>query len=76
MPLERTVKKVGGSLCVIIPRDLAEMMGVTLNSPVILTLVGRQLVIEPKGVAKGSKGGRSNSSPRDEELSSKTRRKG
>lgn len=31
----------------IIPRDLAEMMGVTEGSPVDLTLAGRQLVIEP-----------------------------
>ncbi len=41
------MKRIGGSLAVLIPRDVAEMMNVSEDSPVRLTLVGRQLVIEP-----------------------------
>ncbi len=47
MTLRRAIKKVGGSLVVIIPRDLVEAMHVTEGSPVNLTLVGRQMVVEP-----------------------------
>jgi antitoxin component of MazEF toxin-antitoxin module len=47
MPIEREVKKVGGSLGVLIPRDIAEMMRVSEGSRVLMTLVGSQLVIEP-----------------------------
>ena len=43
MTTHRTVKKIGGSLAVLIPRDVAEMMNVTENSPVRLSVVGRQL---------------------------------
>jgi antitoxin component of MazEF toxin-antitoxin module len=48
MTTHRTVKKIGGSLAVLIPRDVAEMMNVTENSPVRLSVVGRQLVVEPE----------------------------
>ena len=47
MTVHRTVKKIGGSLAVIIPRDVAEMMDVTEGSSVTLTLAGRQLVVDP-----------------------------
>jgi antitoxin component of MazEF toxin-antitoxin module len=48
MSLSRRVTKFGGSLGVIIPRDLAESMGVSEGSDVRLTLVGRQMVVEPE----------------------------
>lgn len=48
MTVRRTVKKIGGSLAVLIPRDVAEMMNVSENSPIRMTLVGRQLVVEPE----------------------------
>lgn len=48
MTSHRTVKKIGGSLVVLIPRDVADMMNVTEGSPVSLTLTGRQLVVEPE----------------------------
>jgi antitoxin component of MazEF toxin-antitoxin module len=48
MTAHRTVKKIGGSLAVLIPRDVAEMMNVSEDSPVRITLVGRQLVVEPE----------------------------
>jgi len=48
MAMHRKVSKVGGSLGVIIPRDLAEAMGVIEGSQVRLSLVGRQMVVEPE----------------------------
>jgi antitoxin component of MazEF toxin-antitoxin module len=48
MALHRRVAKVGGSLGILIPRDLAEVMGVEEGTPVRLSLVGRQLVVEPE----------------------------
>jgi antitoxin component of MazEF toxin-antitoxin module len=48
MSIHRQVTKVGGSLGVIIPRDIAEAMGVASGSPVRLSIVGRQLVVEPE----------------------------
>jgi antitoxin component of MazEF toxin-antitoxin module len=48
MTLKRRVSRVGGSLGVVIPRDLAEAMGVTAGSEIRLSLVGRQLVVEPE----------------------------
>ena len=47
MALHRRVAKVGGSLGILIPRDLAEVMGVQEGTPVRLSLVGRQMVVEP-----------------------------
>lgn len=47
MTLQRRVKRIGGSLGVLIPRDFAEAMNVKDGSPVRLTLVGRQVVVEP-----------------------------
>ena len=47
MTLRRRVKKVGGSLGVLIPRDFAEAMRVKEGSEVRLTLVGNQVVVEP-----------------------------
>jgi antitoxin component of MazEF toxin-antitoxin module len=47
MTLRRRVKRIGGSLGILIPRDFAEAMDVTDGSEVRLTLVGRQVVIEP-----------------------------
>ncbi len=46
--MNRRVTKFGGSLGVVIPRDIAEAAGVKKGSPIRLTLVGRQIVIEPK----------------------------
>ena len=48
MTVRRKVKKIGGSLAVIIPRDLAESMGVEEDDDVRLSLIGRQLVVEPE----------------------------
>jgi antitoxin component of MazEF toxin-antitoxin module len=47
MTVVRQVKRVGGSLGILIPRDIAEAMNVKAGSEVRLTLVGRQVVIEP-----------------------------
>jgi antitoxin component of MazEF toxin-antitoxin module len=47
MSVRRKVKKIGGSIGVLIPRDIAEAMGVEDGSNVLLTLVNRQLVVEP-----------------------------
>lgn len=46
MALQRRIKKIGGSLGIIIPRDIAEGMGVVEGSPVRVTPVGRQMVVE------------------------------
>ena len=46
MTLRRCVKRIGGSLGVLIPKDFAEAMEVTAGSEVRLTLVGRQVVLE------------------------------
>ena len=48
MVLHRRVAKVGGSLGILIPRDIAEVMGVEEGTPVRLSLVGRQMVVEPE----------------------------
>ena len=47
MTLQRRVKRIGGSLGVLIPRDFAEAMNVKDGSPIHMTLVGRQVVVEP-----------------------------
>lgn len=47
MTVERYVTKIGGSLGILIPRDIAEAMGVEGGTPIRLALVGRQLVVEP-----------------------------
>ena len=47
MTLRRRVKRVGGSLGVLIPRDFAEAMRLKAGSEVRLTLVGNQVVVEP-----------------------------
>jgi len=41
------VRRIGGSLGVLIPRDFADAMNVTDGSEVRRTLVGRQVVVEP-----------------------------
>lgn len=41
------MKRVGGSLGVLIPRDFAEAMKIEEGSEVRLTLVGNQVVVEP-----------------------------
>lgn len=48
MALHRRVTKVGGSLGILIPRDVAEVMGVREGTPVRMSLVGRQMVVEPE----------------------------
>jgi antitoxin component of MazEF toxin-antitoxin module len=47
MTVKRQIKRMGGSLGVVIPRDIAEAMNVKAGSEVRLTLVGRQVVVEP-----------------------------
>ena len=47
MTLKRRVRRVGGSLGILIPRDFAEAMHVKEGSEVRLTLVGSQVVVEP-----------------------------
>jgi antitoxin component of MazEF toxin-antitoxin module len=46
--LRRRIKRIGGSLGILIPRDFAEAMSLRDGSPVRLTLVGRQVVVEPE----------------------------
>ena len=41
------VKRIGGSLGILIPRDFAEAMSIEAGSDVRLSLVGRQVVVEP-----------------------------
>lgn len=48
MSLHRKVTQVGGSLAVIIPRDIAESMDLDAGDSVRLSLVGRQMVVEPE----------------------------
>ena len=45
--LQRRLKRIGGSLGVLIPRDFEEAPNVKDGSPVRLILVERQVVIEP-----------------------------
>lgn len=47
MTLHRQVTKIGGSLGILVPRDMAEAMGIDKGSSVRLSLVGRQMVVEP-----------------------------
>ena len=47
MTLRRKIVRVGGSLGVIVPRDVAAAMAVKAGSEVRMTVVGRQVVIEP-----------------------------
>jgi len=47
MTVRRRIKRIGGSLGVLIPRDLAEAMDIREGAEVRLTLVGRQVVVEP-----------------------------
>ena len=47
MAIHRQITKVGGSLGILVPRDMAEAMGITKGSSVRLSLVGRQMVVEP-----------------------------
>lgn len=48
MTLHRQLKKVGGSVAVLIPRDIAMAMGAVPGGDITMSLVGRQLVIEPE----------------------------
>jgi len=45
--MRRKVKKIGNSLGIIVPRDIAGMMEISDGSEVDLKLVGRSLVAEP-----------------------------
>ena len=47
MTIRRQIKRIGGSLGVLLPRDIAAAMDVKEGSEVRLTLVGRQVVVEP-----------------------------
>jgi antitoxin component of MazEF toxin-antitoxin module len=47
MTIRRRIKRIGGSLGLLLPRDIAEAMAVKEGSEVRLTLVGRQVVVEP-----------------------------
>lgn len=48
MPTIRQIKKVGGSLSLLIPHDIAEITGIIEGTSVQLSIVGRQIVVEPK----------------------------
>ena len=48
MPVHRRISKIGGSLGILIPRDIAESMGVREKSKVSLSTVGRHMVVEPE----------------------------
>ena len=45
--IRQRVKRIGGSLGVLLPRDIAKAMDIGEGTEVRLTLVGRQLVVEP-----------------------------
>ena len=47
MTVRRRIKRIGGSLGVLLPRDIAEAMNIEEGSEGRLTLVGRQVVVEP-----------------------------
>src|SRR5438876_537493 len=47
MTMKRTVVRMGGSLGVVIPKALSELVGLADGSEVSLSVVGRQIVIEP-----------------------------
>ena len=47
MTVRQRVKRIGGSLGVLLPRDIAKAMDIEEGAEVRLTLVGRQLVVEP-----------------------------
>lgn len=47
MTARRRVKRIGGSLGLLLPRDVAEAISIQEGSEVRLTVVGRQVVIEP-----------------------------
>jgi len=46
MTLRRRVKRIGGSLGILLPRDFAAAMELKAGSEVRLTLVGNQVVVE------------------------------
>jgi antitoxin component of MazEF toxin-antitoxin module len=46
MTLRRRVKRIGGSLGILLPRDFAAAMNLKAGSEVRLTLVGKQVVVE------------------------------
>jgi len=48
MSIHRRIAKIGGSLGLLIPRDTAEMMNIEEGSHVRLSLVGRQMIVEPE----------------------------
>ena len=45
--LRQRVKRIGGSLVVLLPRDIAKAIDIEEGAEVRLTLVGRQVVVEP-----------------------------
>ena len=47
MTTRQRVKRIGGTLGVLLPRDIAKTMEIEEGAEVRLTLVGRQLVVEP-----------------------------
>ena len=47
MTIRQRVKRIGGSLGVLLPRDIAKAMDIAEGAEVRLTLVGRQVVVEP-----------------------------
>ena len=47
MTTRQSVKRIGASLGVVLPRDIAKAMDIEEGAEVRLTLVGRQLLVEP-----------------------------
>lgn len=47
MTIVRKFIQVGGSVAIVVPKDFAESMGADPGSEARMTLVGRQLVVEP-----------------------------
>lgn len=47
MPVRQKVRRVGRSLGVLLPRDIAKAMGIEEGDEVCLTMAGRQVVVEP-----------------------------
>jgi antitoxin component of MazEF toxin-antitoxin module len=52
--LERRVRRIGGSLAVVIPRDLAEYLGLVEGSPVAISIDGASMVVSPRSDACGA----------------------
>lgn len=56
MAIHRKLSQVGGSIALIVPRDIADAIGIGAASSVSITVVGRSLVIDPDDDTLSEKG--------------------